>query len=216
MSRLFAIVFLLSLLHWPPLSVAAEKRDSTARIEVLIARLVSKNARPKDPSEPHKDFNRNHHSDVLQAWNELRDLGTEAFPQIIEYLDDKQYSFTLESGSTDSNWTVGKACFDLLWCNLEPYNKCMLSSSIPSRKVWWRPVYTQEFLGSREKARDWIAKHKGKSLLELQIEVLEWVISHRSKRKVEISVDDRKHLVELLDELKKTKKPIEPAVPWSR
>ncbi len=89
-------------------------------------------------------------------------------------------------------------------------------SSIPEGKVWWRRVYTTELLTTSADAKAWLAEHRGKPLVDLQIEVLEWVTTHRSDRDAEISAEDKASLVELLDQLKATRKPLPPAVPWAQ
>ncbi len=148
------------------------------------------------------------------AWIELRDLGLRAFPSAIEHLQDKRTSFTTDSGSTDETWTVGRACFDVLQCSLEPYNGVVYSSSIPPERYWWRPSYCSRFLREPEKARAWLAAHEGKSLVDLQIEVLDWVTSNRSERKVEVNMEDRESLLNELDTLRRNRKPLKPSIPW--
>ena len=155
------------------------------------------------------------HPKTQHVWHELCDLGLDAFPGAIEHLKDKRPSFTTDSGSTDETWTVGRACFDVLWCNLEPYNKVVFMSSIPSDEVRWRPGYCQQFLREPEKANAWLAEHDGKSIVDLQIEVLEWVTSNRSEPTVEINIQDRQHLLDKLASLKQTRKPLKSSVPWA-
>ena len=171
------------------------------RVELLIASLAAGGEHP---------------GGGLTAWTQLRDLGLDAFPEIAEHLEDDGFAFRADSGTTYDNWTVGRACRDLLWCSLEPYNKALLMSSIPEGKVWWRPVYTTEFLTKSADAKAWLAEHRGKQLVDLQIEVLEWVTTHRSDRDAEISAEDKASLVELLDQLKATRKPLPPVVPWAQ
>lgn len=199
---------------------AGEKRDaqrSTAKVEALIEKLdygskldkLSDDERDAIVATPRNE-------EVIKTWIELRDLGLQAFPKAIEHLGDKRTSFTQDSGSTNETWTIGRACRDVLWCNLEPYNWAEYSSSVPPERIWWRPAYCREFLDTSEKAKAWLAAHRKKSLVDLQIEVLEWITTHRSKRKVDISTEDRKKLLDQLDKLKRTHKPLEPAVPWSK
>jgi hypothetical protein len=160
-----------------------------------------------------------HPAGSKSAWRELRDLGPQAFPNVIDHLGDKGTSFTADAGSEDRTWTVGRACGDVLWCNLEPYNWLFFMNSVPEREtqalIGWRPTYYGEFFNTPEAAKAWLATHRSKSVVDLQIEVLEWVTSHRSKRKFEISSSDRKQLLETLDTLKRTRKALPPAVPWA-
>src|SRR5690606_8816840 len=126
----------------------------------------------------------------------------------VEHFDDKRTSFTADSGSTDETWTVGRACFDAIRCNLEPFNGVVYSSCIPPEKYWWRHNYCREFMSPPEKAQQWMAAHTDKSLVALQIEALEWVTTNRSKRLAEISEEDRKSLFDELAKLKKDRKPL--------
>jgi hypothetical protein len=197
-----------------PMSRAEEIHKSetdTNQIEALINQLAQGATTDLLADEGH----RQHQEEMVKAWIKLRDLGPAAFTKLIEHLDDERLSFTRDSGSTDETWTVGRACFCVLWCNLEPYNKWMYTSSIPSREIWWRPDYCREFLDSPKKGSDWLAKHRDKSLVDLQIEALEWVTSNRSNRKVEISTDDKNSLLAELAMLKQSRKAIQPCVPWA-
>ncbi len=178
----------------------AVERSIRERADARAEALIDKLARPVSQG----------------SWVDLRDMGLQAFPKAIEHLHDKRTSFTADSGSTDETWTVGRACFDVLWCNLEPYNCIIYSSCIPPKECWWRPHYCREFLTDPEKAEAWLAAHEGKSLVDLQIEVLEWVTTNRSKRKFEISVEDRQELLYKLDALRQSRKSLEPAIPWSK
>jgi hypothetical protein len=215
MRRLLIIISLVAVVSSAPIAHAKEKRDPkerAAKINALIEKLVLVEL----PAGTSTEAKYAHNREMLKVWMALSDFGVEAFPAAIDHLQDKRTSFTEDSGSTDETWTVGRACFDVLYCNLEPYNWGMYSSSIPPEKYWWRPQYCNEFLNTPKKAREWLAAHKSKPLVDLQIEVLEWVTTHRSERKVEISAEDRQKLLDRLVTLKKTRKPLEPAVPWSK
>jgi hypothetical protein len=189
-----------------------QELERAAQTEALIDKLALR----RPPGTSSREAERTRNDEMVEAWLELRDIGPQAFSKVIEHLEDKRPSFTEDSGSTMETWTVGRACFDVLWCTLEPYNWGTYSSSVPPEKYWWRPNYCTTFLKNHKKARAWLAAHKGKSLVDLQIEVLEWVTSNRSKRKVEISIEDRQQLLAELDTLRRTRKPLKPAVPWSR
>jgi hypothetical protein len=185
---------------------ADENQDSgghAARTEVLIDKIAL--TRQSD----------NSNAEAKKAWVELRDIGPESFPKVVEHLQDKRTSFTADSGSTDETWTVGRACFDVLRCNLEPYNVGMYSSCFAARANHWRPQYCKVFLKTPKKANTWLAAHQNKSLVDLQIEVLEWVTSDHPEEQRKVSPEDRRELLDKLDELKRTRKPLRAAVPWA-
>jgi hypothetical protein len=91
----------------------------------------------------------------------------------------------------------------------------MYSSCFAARAHHWHPQYCKVFLKTPKKASTWLAAHQNKSLVDLQIEVLEWVTSDRSEGQREVSPEDRRKLLNKLDELKRTRKPLKAAVPWA-
>src|SRR3954463_9773626 len=104
---------------------AAEKekaKRSDAQVEALIEKLAyGRNLEKLSEEQRDKMVGAARNREIIKAWLELRDLGLRAFPKAIEHLGDKRSSFTEDSGSTNESWTVGRACLDVLWCNLEPY-----------------------------------------------------------------------------------------------
>jgi hypothetical protein len=193
---------------------AEDKPPTNEQIEALIKKLVSPNKPPKidgGGAVYPAGFDRDANSRVQETWLAIQKLGTAAFPYLIPHFDDEQYSFTTDAGSSDSNWSVGRACSGIVWCQLFPTFKFEGGESRP-----WPPSYQVHFrLSTASGAKAWWDTHKQKSLRELQIEVLEWTIAEESKAPEKYSNDARSRLMEMRAELRIRKAPLEPGVPWA-
>ncbi|MBM3965379.1 MAG: hypothetical protein FJ308_09985 [Planctomycetes bacterium] len=110
----------------------AKPNDTTVRYNALIEELVSPNAKPDTHinGKPHRvRFPANYDvtsqervDDARRALN--RDIA-EARPYLIDALDDKRYSMTINWGDGDGyyNKTVGDICREIIASNLEVYRK---------------------------------------------------------------------------------------------
>jgi hypothetical protein len=201
----------------PALLAEDEHKGSKEEIEGLIAQLVSPNMAPDRKganADYPDDFDRAAQAKVKDAWFKLYDLGPEAFPYLIPHLDDKRYCLTEDNGFVDTNWTVGRACSDIIACHLKPYG--YYNSSGPrddGGKRWYRPAFPVP--RNVKAATEWWQKNKGRSLREMQIESIEWVIAQYQKRK-EGSDGDEQRLAEMLAKLKAGDKPLKPSFPFAK
>jgi hypothetical protein len=188
-------------------------------VDSLVARLASKNKPPKTRgprAEYPKGYDKAGQEEVFQAYRELRELGPKAFPFIIPHFDDKRYSLTADGGVADVNFTVGQLCFSAIDLQLQPYKTYSRGEGDPRNRPR-RPSYlSKQDLRDPAKAQKWIDSLKNKTLLQLQIEVLEWVIEEESKDRTKYHALEHDWLHETLETLKKAKEPIPSGVPWAK
>ena len=163
---------------------ADDKPPSEKEINTLVKQLVSPNRAPKTEgadAEYPASYDRDAQERVRHAWSQLHRMeGHRVFPYLFEHFDDKRYSFTADGGSSDVNWSVGRACSDILICHLQPYGGIAHSGDHPGIRP--RPSYSQHHnLRTAAGAKLWWETRKDKSLRDLQIEALEWVIAEEAK-----------------------------------
>jgi hypothetical protein len=193
-----------------PNGFADDRPLAESEINRFVEQLVSPNQAPTlDGPDAHypANYNRESQKKVRAAWRKLRDLGPRAFPYLFDHLDDNHYSFTADAGESDYNWSVGRACFDIVRCQLEPF-------SVGRRPQ--PPNYTFHNLGKPANARKWWVTHKSKSLHELQVEAVEWVLSEIERTPDRYTEATRKDLKDSLRNLRTSKTPLKPTVPWAK
>src|SRR4051794_17429616 len=82
-----------------------QQNEKTEKARALIEKLAN-DVSEKDSANDirleadSKLIHTTHNSEMLKAWLELRDLGADAFPEVVKHLDDKRKSFTMDTGST--------------------------------------------------------------------------------------------------------------------
>ena len=160
------------------------------------------------------DYDRKAQEKVLTAWCHLADAGIQAFPLLLEQLDDKRYSFTKDAGENDFNWSVGRACFDVMRCQVEPWYYKTLPGT--NGDYCLRPRYTGHYFRNAAAAKSWWETHKHKSVHDLQIEVVQWILAEEAKTPGEYSPAERMYLEAILKKLHGGKVPFPGNVPWSR
>lgn len=182
----------------------------------LVTALRSTNQKPSiDSTGRYKlppGFDLTVQSKVLAAWDNLVLKQTEAFPQLIEHCDDKDYSTSVASTIFEHwhNWTVGQSCREIVASNLQPYGTLVTSAlrQNPAGRLH-RPHYCFANLRTREQAAQWWKARQNKSLRELQIEVLEWILAEEQKEANKYA-DDIALLKPRLETLKKSTEPLKP------
>ncbi|MGA2031678.1 MAG: hypothetical protein ABSG68_05440 [Thermoguttaceae bacterium] len=133
-----------------------------------------------------------------------QNIGFRAFPYLLDSLDDERYSFTAWEDSRRVDWSVGRACFEIIRDHLEPRWK----RSGPPRAP--RPSYSEHCnLNKRAQAKAWWEIRKQKSLRELQIEALEWVVGEEARVPEKYPERDRKYLQAVLAGLRAGDAPLE-------
>ncbi|MBM3966921.1 MAG: hypothetical protein FJ308_17920 [Planctomycetes bacterium] len=198
---------------------SAQQTVDKETVDSLVARLASKNKPPKTrgPSAVYpKGYDKAGQEDVFLAYRELRELGPKAFRFIIPHLDDKRYSLTADGGAADVNFTVGQLCFSAIDLQLQPYKTYSRGEGDPRNRPR-RPHYLAKVrLNDPIESRKWIDSLENKSLLQLQIEVLEWVIEEESKDRTKYPAVETAWLHETLETLNKAREPLPSGVPWAK
>jgi hypothetical protein len=213
------VVLMPILLSAAPAPTVDDPRLPEKEIAELVDQLVSPNVAPtrRGPGMKYPEgFDREAQKRVFEAWQKLRSLGLDAFPAVIKRLDDDRYSFTNDGAWVKENWTVGRACADIICGHLQPFGTLPYArgNKGDSRPFVLRPSYCAEHgLSSPELAAAWWSKNKDKKLLELQIEAIEWTIAEESKS-TRFSDDERKYMAEYLKDAQKAEKPLRPSSPF--
>ena len=148
-----------------------------AKIEALINQLASQNPAPQLEPEPWNeslvhladDYDVLLQQSVHDAYLELDSLGTDAFPYLLQYIDDDRFSRTL-AHAVFFNMTVGDTCRELITGSVDfvaiygfgPYGK---SDACDYFKLKWK-----------DDLNEWWRHNWNKSLLEMQIDCLEFKI----------------------------------------
>src|SRR5262249_52744287 len=177
-----------------PWACAGEKpkEPSDREIKALVAQLVSPNPKPiigdgKERAALHfrlpKEFDRKKQKYVVDAWGKLRQLGPRAFPFLIEQWENDKYCLTVQHGLSSAcyNLTVGEVCQRIVADQLQPYSFWPKVDDDPRGKPK-RPSYPLTQLRTKKAAEQWWAKHKDKTLYQMQLEALDWVIAEEAKR----------------------------------
>jgi hypothetical protein len=197
---------------------AADDPSSDQRIEALIQKLVSPNKAPEmrfGKTEGSGDYEQN--ARAMGAFSQLKKLGVGAFPLLFDHLDDQRYSFTADRGDADDNWSVGRACFDIVRCQLEPFCGFSVPRNETTDRGPPRPCYAAHInLRNPASAKVWWEARKSKSLRELQIEALQWAIAEEAKTPERYSDKERTKLQRVLAKLRVGNVPLAPTVPWVR
>jgi len=193
---------------------------SEKQLKELVERLASPNPKPITGDEDDsvapdyrlpKGFDRAKQKRVREAIEELRELGTKAFPALIERWDDKRYCVTTfhRLSEYSHNSTVGAICRKTIFDQLQPYSLWPLTDEDP-RGLPKRPRYPEKFLGSKKDAQQWWDKHKDKTIFQIQLEVIDWVIAEEAKRPRDYSEKERQFLRDVRAMLVKIATPMPP------
>jgi hypothetical protein len=184
-----------------------KKKLTEQEIKALVDKLVSPNPKPitgKEDPDAAPDyrlppgFDREKQKLVRKAVSELKVLGPQAFPFLIERWDDERYCLTISEGINGycRNQTVGKTCKMIIFDQIQPFGMTQGINDTGLKYVR-RPGYPSHFLSTKTDAKKWCEEHKGKSLAEIQLEALDWVIAEESKEKDMYPDKERENLQEL-------------------
>jgi hypothetical protein len=210
-----ALLGLGDVLTIPPMPTTPKEKTSEPdrmAIEALVAQLRSPN---KDPNPKLRngyfkfpeDFDFRAQEGVEAARQKLLQLSTDAFPVLIEHLNDKGYCRSVE-GAVLSGHSVGRECFEII-----EEQVVVSGMSYKSRKgsdgewhVHWR-YFTQfsdggKALYTAEGMRRWWKEHKHQSLREMQIEAVQWGIDREQKIGFRCDKDKEEYLHPLQAKLK--------------
>lgn len=194
-SLIFVVLFSIT-------GLADEKLSFEREINALIQRLVSDHVPQKRK---------------LDAWIQLRNLGLQAFPYLIDHFDDERDSFRADAGDDDRTWSIGLACSDIVKCQIQPFGPFSRSNTGSGGRGPVRPSYMKyHSLRKSADATAWWETRKSRSLRELQIEVLEWTLAEEAKTPARYSEEEREYLDGLLGKLRNGDAPLSPTVPWAK
>lgn len=193
--------------------IAQDKNTQQVDFPKLINALASENPTPIKRSGPDlkypPEYDRKKQEPVRSAKHELKTLGTVAFGSLVENWDDDRYCLTYSVGINGymDNATVGKMCRIIVFDQIQPYGIWPRSDDDPRGKPK-RPAYPSVFLSDAKEAKKWIEEHKGKSLYEIQLMVVNWVIERESENPRDFSDDERKFMKVIRRKMLETKKPM--------
>ena len=172
--------------------------------------LVSPNQAPEDGSPRIKyppDYDRKAQKVVLSAYYKLKDNAPRSFPFVSEHLADKRYALTEDAGDFMKNYLVRDLCRDVIVGNLQPDVWGHKPGGTSYRTRPRQPDYIRHFgvLGFGKK--DWWMAHRDKSLIDLQIEVMEFVVAEAKKQPDKYTQDELSKWNLELEKLQTTKTP---------
>jgi hypothetical protein len=201
-----------------------------ADVKALIEQLASRNERPRaypesddsPEAEYPKNYNKAAQKQVWIAYHKLENLGPKAYPQLIEHLDDKRYSLTVDTGKVESNINVGFLCRWIIEHQASPFYAIVAGDGYTTGKAaWdnliigprgeapWRPNYARFLFSDRERARKWATKSQTYTLRHIQHEALEWMIAEEAKDTKTFDLEERTSLKSLLRELQNSQSHLE-------
>ena len=194
-------------------AVAQDKDVQQVDVAKLINALASENPTPTerrglDLKYP-PDYDRKKQESVRSAMSKLKSLGPTAFKTLIANWGDKRYCLTYSVGINGymNNATVGQMCRFIVYDQIQPYGIWPLIDGDPRGKSG-RPTYPGEFLADARDADRWLEEHKGKSLFEMQLLVVDWVIDQESKNLKDFTDEERKYMQDIRKKVTESKKPM--------
>ncbi len=204
---------------------ADEEAARRRKIERLVAQLKSKN-KPLNPlrqrltpkPRDRKGYSEKAQEKVDAAQRELAALGKDAFPVLIEHLDDQEYSQTFIT-SLLQDFSVGQVCFMLIESQVHLTGTGYGARVGADGESHAYPRYFAQYCGkdwyTQEGVRLWWSEHRHLSLREMQIEALEWAIAQERTIGFVDAADEERVLAPSLSMLEKLKnnEPLVPASP---
>jgi hypothetical protein len=192
-----------------------EAPPTEKEIKALIEQLVSPNPKPivnkrgAPEIELPPGFVLKKQEKVHAARSRLMELGLPAFPLLIESENDERYSLTTSDSASGwyTNESIGHICKDILFGQLQPYGFWPKLKGEPQGKPK-RPSYPARFLNSQEAAKAWWEKNKGKTLYQMQVEVVDWVIAEEAKRPGDFIEEEKQYLQKTREKLVDSGKPL--------
>ena len=160
-------------------------------VERLVAQLRSKN-KPLNPAggrlvpkpENRKGYDKQAQQHVALAEHKLAALGKDAFPVLIEHLNDKEYSLSFAT-SLLRDFSVGEVCFMLIESQVHLTGTGYQTRDGADGKSYTYPRYFSQYCGNvwftQDGVRNWWSEHEHQSLREMQIDALEWAIAEEQK-----------------------------------
>jgi hypothetical protein len=189
--------------------------ESARRHKTLIDQLASPNSKPQTHvnGKPYKvrfpaDYDVEAQERVDEARQSLNRDVAEALPYLVEALEDKRYSMTINWGEGDGyyNKTVGDICSEVIASNLEVYRS---EITFLGPQHWHQYTYPNV-------NRDWLSKQGNRTLAELQLEAIDWAIDQRVKENGRYAREDRTNEAQKLREMREKLNDSKTPFPGSR
>jgi hypothetical protein len=154
----------------------------------LVDGLVSSNAPPVISNDPRpgipeyaQGYSQAERDRVRRVWDHIVDLGSAAFPVLVEHSGDRRYC-TTEVLNDWKNLTVGDVCRRTIQVQVEIYHNSIDES--PGDVLRYVPT------GPRESLVKWWKENEKLSLSEIQARAVEWALqkykddsTYRGRRK---------------------------------
>jgi hypothetical protein len=169
-----------------------EKSDSlrTDRkvVESLIAQLKSPNKDPNPKNEPLADYPKDYDSEAQEKVEKAREkliaLGKDAFPILIDHLNDEPYSRSISTAIWRS-LTMGNVCFGIIEEQVDLIGMTYKARTGSDGKEYtyrgYFSSYCEDHWYSQAGVQKWWKENKHQSIREMQIAALRWRIAKESK-----------------------------------
>lgn len=185
--------------------------------EKMVEALVNHNPPPQivDDGDARavfpENYNWNEQGRVPKVIESLMEHAEEAWPELVNALNDKRYSVTFRIHDCPSNWSVGNVCAEIISDYLaQGYYFHDVHDAAEGRRwdiIMMNPV-------ARKDLKMWCQERKDKKLYELQIETCEWAITKIPEFFPRASDNSRQKATEairaVIKSLNATKKPLRP------
>ena len=191
--------------------IKAEQLDRK-KVESLIAQLRSTNKNPFVNGDPWRvkfpdDYDEKAQEKVEAARQKLIDLGKDAFPILIEHINDEGYSRPCEGSAIPSGESVGYVCLYILeeqvdLAGMRYKSRTGVDGEPHGHVGFFSQFYKDEENKSQNAMRRWWKEHKHLSLREMQIEALRWSIAQERRIGFPDKKDEKSYLQPLLQKLK--------------
>ncbi len=178
----------------------------------LVQQLASPNKEPvitnrsQGSAEFPADYDRTAQVRINEARKVLYENFEEAFPALVEAMDNGGYCMTINWADGDAyyNRWVGSICKEIIASHLEVYRDKLG----PMTKIRWQH-YNYKVI-----SKEWGIARKDRSLVELQVEAIDWAIERRmaepEKNLREEHANEVDDLRKLRDKISKSKVPSKP------
>jgi hypothetical protein len=160
--------------HDIPPSVGVDSRPSAEVIENLIDEL----AISSDPTDDVGD----RRARAFAAVEELSALGKQAFPYLLEHLDDNRESVELQR--LNRRQDVGEACYCIIAyqiLDIPPGYAIPMVRTGADGELHHRPFSAEQGLFDSSTITAWLKQREAEPLAALQVEALEWLLEQENK-----------------------------------
>ena len=201
-TPLLAACLLASLAHAQQESPITQVDES--QIAAWIEQLASTNSAPVRKEEGHQVLRRPVNWDeeaqnrVQEAYARLAQAGKQAFPQLLQSLQDIRYSMTV-AYAEEVNLSVGDACRRIITNQIEVVGMRYKSRLGADGKSHMCPGFIDNrYRGNLPK---WWRENKEKSLVDMQVDALSWRIAQEARIGFTNQEQHDRYMGELLDKL---------------